>query len=167
MAWVCKKCGRVHEELPLSFALDSPDNYANLSQDERDIKATIGTDQCIIDQKEFYIRGCLEIPIQNDDRVFLLGLWASVREEDFDELETRWDEEGRETRSGLYKGRLGNKLSDIYFPSLANLKLTIQLQPVGTRPLFFIDELDHPLAKAQRDGLTIEQGEDLASKLLH
>jgi len=167
MGWVCRSCGEVHEELPLSFAVDFPDNYANLNRDDRENRAVINSDQCVIDQKEFYIRGCLEIPIREDNRVFLWGLWAFMWEEDFDELETCWDEEGRETRFGPYKGRLSNKLSDVYFPSIANLKVSIRLQPLGTRPLFFIDEPEHPLAMAQRDGMTLKQVEDLVSKLLH
>jgi Uncharacterized protein conserved in bacteria (DUF2199) len=56
MSWVCGTCGETHEELPLSFATDYPDNYANLTSDQRDVRTIIGSDQCIIDQKEFYIR---------------------------------------------------------------------------------------------------------------
>jgi hypothetical protein len=33
--------------------------------------------------------------------------------------------------------------------------------------LFFIDEPEHPLAVAQRDGMTLKQVEELAAKLLH
>lgn len=167
MSWVCHICGKSHDELPLSFAADYPDNYANMSADERESRAVIGTDQCIIDQKEFYVRGCLEIPIQNDDRVFLWGLWASMWEKDFDELDDCWETEGRETRFGPYKGRLANALNKDYYPSAANLKLTIRLSAVGQRPLFFIDEPDHPLAIAQRDGMTMKQVEELVAGLLH
>jgi hypothetical protein len=76
MSWTCSTCGEVHDELPLSFAADYPDNYANLDRDQRDSRAIIGSGQCVIDQKEFYIRGCLEIPIQGSDQIFLWGLWA-------------------------------------------------------------------------------------------
>jgi hypothetical protein len=43
----------------------------------------------------------------------------------------------------------------------------IRLCPVGQRPLFFVDEPDHPLAIAQREGMTIKQVEQLAANLLH
>jgi len=62
MSWVCETCGQSHADLPFSFAADYPDNYANMSLDQRDLRAVIGSDQCIIDQAQFYIRGCLEIP---------------------------------------------------------------------------------------------------------
>ena len=109
MSWVCHICKEVHDDLPLSFAADYPDKYANMSADERELRTVIGSDQCVIDQKEFYIRGCLEIPIQNDDRIFLWGLWASMWEKDFDEVSDYWETAGRETRFGPYKGRLGNR----------------------------------------------------------
>ena len=49
--------------------------YANMKRDERDARAIIGSDQCVIDQKCFLIRGCLEIPITGCDEPLL---WGSV-----------------------------------------------------------------------------------------
>lgn len=167
MSWICSTCGETHDDLPLSFAADYPDKYANMTADERELPAVIGTDQCIIDQKEFYIRGCLEIPIKNGDRIFLWGLWAAIHEEDFDEVSATWETEGRETRFGPYKGRLANGLIKNYYPPALNLKLTINLGQVGQRPLFFIDEPSHPLATAQREGMTMKQVEELVALLLH
>lgn len=75
----CSSCGQEHEGLPLSFAADYPDSYANMSADERDARTVIGSDQCIIDNQDFYIRGCLEIPILGTDEVFMWGLWARIQ----------------------------------------------------------------------------------------
>jgi len=72
----CPTCGKSHSELPLSFAADFPDMYANMTGDERDARATIGSDQCIINREWFFIRGCLEIPIIGRDEPLLWGLWA-------------------------------------------------------------------------------------------
>ncbi len=82
----CSTCGKVHEEVPLSFAADFPDVHANMKWEDRDVRAVIGTDQCIIDQKLFFIRDCLEIPIIGSQELFLWGLWASIREEVFDDI---------------------------------------------------------------------------------
>ena len=60
---ICATCGQSHAGLAFSFAADSPDPYANLSPDARDTRAILTTDHCIIDQKTFFLRGCLEIPI--------------------------------------------------------------------------------------------------------
>lgn len=167
MTWNCNTCGRTHAELPLSFAADFPDNYANMSTEQRELRAVISSDQCIIDGTEFYLRGCLEIPILSDNGVFIWGVWACIWEHDFDEISDAWETEGRESRSGAYKGRLANGLNHAYFPPAVNLPLTIKLRPVGTRPLFLVDDVDHPIAKAQREGMTIKQVEELVAKLLH
>ena len=160
----CPTCGELHETF-LSFAADSPDMYANMNRNDRDSRCVHGSDQCIVDQKWFFLRGCLEIPILGSDEVFLWGLWASVREEVFDEIEDCWELPGREQSRGPFKGRLANSLSP--YPETMNLKTRILLQPVGTRPLLEIEEKDHPLAIEQNSGITRERAQVLASLLLH
>jgi hypothetical protein len=131
-SFTCRVCGQSHEEIPLSFAADFPDMFANLSEGERERRALIGSDQCIMDEQWFFLRGCLEIPIIGRDEVFLWGLWASVKAEVFDEVSASWEEERREKRYGPFKGRLANSLS--IYPESLNLKLSLLIQPVGTRP---------------------------------
>jgi len=163
-SFVCSSCGRQHAGVPLSFAADYPDPYANLSLDERDARATAGSDQCIIDQREFYIRGCLELPILGADDVFLWGLWARVNEDVFDEIDDHWESRERENRIGPYKGRLANALS--IYPDTMNQRLEIQIRPVGSRPLFILEELDNPLSIEQRNGITRQKAEEYACLLL-
>ena len=98
--WKCRVCGNVHEELPRSFAADFPDMYANLTHEERDTRAEISSDQCIIDGQWFFIRGCLDVPVNESTEPFVWGLWASVREEVFDEISAAWEEPGRERTRG-------------------------------------------------------------------
>jgi hypothetical protein len=139
--------------------------YANLSRGDRNTRGVIGSDQCIIDQKLFFVRGCLEIPITGSHDLFLWGLWASLREEMFDEISESWELVGREKSRGPYKGRMANSLS--VYPETLNLKLEIELQPVGTRPLFRLEETEHPLTIEQRSGISRERALELASLLLH
>ncbi len=42
--WRCATCGESHAGLPLSFAADFPDMYANMKREERDARAVIGSD---------------------------------------------------------------------------------------------------------------------------
>jgi hypothetical protein len=139
--------------MPFSFAAAFPDNYANMTAEERDDRASISSDQCIIDGSEFWIRGCLEIPIRDTGEIFIWGLWANLLEEDFDTIHDHWETTNREKMIGPFKGRLGNKVA--LYPQTANLKLTLQIQPLGTRPLIFIDE-DHPLKSEQEEGISLE-----------
>lgn len=138
----CAACGKVHQNLPRSFAASFPDMYGNMNREERDTRAMIGTDQCTVDQRWFFIRGCLEIPILGSDEPLLWGLWASVREEVYDEISETWEENEREKTRGPFKGRLANSLS--LYAGTENLKVKILIQPVGTRPLFMVEEFKTP-----------------------
>jgi hypothetical protein len=165
MSYICHQCGLSHDDIPLSFAADFPDQYASMSPEDRDNRTIIGSDQCIIDSEVFYVRGLVEIPIHDSDDKFLWGVWASVKEEVFDVLSDSWEEQGRESRRGPFKARLGNELA--LYSDTFNLKMTIIVQPVGARPLFVIDEEAHPLAVAQRIGMSMNEAQDLVSRLLH
>lgn len=167
MSWSCSTCGETHEDVPLSFAADYPDKYANMSLRERELRAIASSDQCVIDENEFYVRGCLEIPLLETDGVFLWGLWASIWKDDYLEIADCWNEDGRKYGHGPYKGRLANSLKRYYSPDTANLKLSINLQAVGQRPLFIIEDPDHPLGVAQRNGMTNQEVHDLVSLLMH
>jgi hypothetical protein len=163
--FVCRTCGQTHQGVPLSFAADFPDVYANMSESDRGTRAAISSDQCIVDEEQFFIRGCLELPILDSGEVFVWGLWASVLETAFNEISDSWQEEGRETRRGPFKARLANSLS--VYPETLNLKLQIVIQPVGRRPLFILEEEQHPLAMAQRRGVSRLEAMELSSTLLH
>ena len=149
----------------MSFAAEFPDMYANMSRNDRDTRTVIGTDQCIIDQKSFFIRGCIELPIIGSDAPFLWGLWASVREQVFDQISDYWEVPGRESTQGPFKGRIANSLS--IYPETLNLKCEIVIQPVGTRPLFKLEESQHPLTIEQRSGITRDRALELVTFLLH
>jgi hypothetical protein len=162
--FICRTCGQTHEEVPLSFAADFPDMYANMPEADRSARALISSDQCIVDETWFFIRGCLEIPVRDSREVFIWGLWSLVKEETFNEISDFWDEAGRETHRGPFKARLANSLS--LYPETLNLKLRIVIQPVGTRPLFILEE-EHPLAKAQQHGISRLEAMELPATLLH
>lgn len=167
--------------------------YANMTREERDARTIIGSDQCVVDQQWFFIRGCLEIPVAGSSDPFLWGLWASVLEPAFDEISETWEENGREKVHGPFKGRLANslhartspkgdipkcrrrcgrykivrhKVLSVYVETF-NLKVSISIQPAGTRPLFIVDEAEHPLGIEQRNGISESRVQELASLLLH
>jgi hypothetical protein len=149
----------------MSFAAECPDMYANMDRDQRDARCVRGSDQYIIDHKWFFVRGCLVIPIIGSEDVFLWGLWASVCEEVFDAIEECWELAGREKCRGPFKGRLANSLAE--YPETLNLKTSILLQPVGTRPLFVVEQSDHPLAVEQASGISRNRALLLSSLALH
>ena len=69
----CATCGKLHNDLPRSFAAEFPDMYANMTRGERDIRATIGSDQCVVGQQWFVTAARLEIPVHGSAEPFLWG----------------------------------------------------------------------------------------------
>jgi hypothetical protein len=45
-----------------------------MSEPDRGARALISSDQCIVDETSFFIRGCLEIPVLESSEVFIWGL---------------------------------------------------------------------------------------------
>jgi hypothetical protein len=161
--YFCTTCKQFHSELPISYGCDQPDSYLSLSPEDRPRRAALAASQCVIDNYKYFIRGLVEIPILGLSEPLLWGIWASVWKEDFEEMDNHWHVQGREKLIGPYRGRLNNSLSE--YPETLNLKCTIQVRPVGERPLFYIDEPDHPLAIEQRQGISLERVQQIASKL--
>jgi hypothetical protein len=162
--WICSKCGEEHLGVPLSFAADFPDAYANLTQADRAKRAECSSDQCIIDDGTFSVRGLIEIPIHGQDTPFLWGVWANLHRDDFITIQESWHEEGREMKLGPFKGRMANQLS--IYPNTLNLKISVIIQPVGARPIFELNE-DHLLADQQRLGISLDRARQMAADLLH
>lgn len=162
----CTICSKFHAGQPTSHASDSPDTYAGITQAEREHRAILGTDQCVIDQEQYFLRGIIEIPIIGIDETFIWGAWARVWEKDYEEMSDSWETPGREKTIGPYKGRLNNNIPT-YDPETFNLKCTIRIQPVGSRPLFLVDEPEHPLAIDQRQGISMDRVRRIASIVHH
>lgn len=150
--------------MPLSFACDFPDLYANLSPDEREARAVISSDQCVLDEKWFFLRGVIELPLKDAKGTFLWGLWASVTEQNYDEIDRLWTEEGRENLGDSFAARLANALPG-YYPSSLNLKVRLYLRPVGQRPVFMVED-EHELKRSQNEGITLHQAADMAHRLM-
>jgi hypothetical protein len=160
---VCSYCGQQHGDLPFTCSANFPDSYTSLSVEERESRAVQTADQCVIDNEQFYIRGCIEIPIRGTDGVFLWGVWARVNDDTFQAVKEHWDRESRETLIGPYEGFLANSLS--IYPQTLALPLKIQIMPVGVRPLFHIEDANHSLGIEQRYGITAEHAQEYACHL--
>jgi hypothetical protein len=162
----CTICQKFHAVEPTSHQSNSPDNYSAIRPAERDVRAVLGTDQCVIDNEQYFLRGVIEIPIIGLDEVFLWGAWARVWQKDYEEMSDFWETPGREKTIGPYKGRLNNNVPT-YEPETFNLKCTLKIRPVGTRPLFVIEEPEHPLAIDQTQSISMDRVRRIASIVHH
>lgn len=159
----CATCNQIHSGVP-SFGWDRPYQYFQLADEERDARCDLGSDDCVIDGKWFFIRGCLEIPIIGHDSVFTWGVWVSLSEERFIEWARLFDVPKRSDR-GPYFGWLCSEV--LIYPSTLLLKTTVHLRDDGIRPFIELEPNDHPLAIEQRDGITMDRVAEIYSRMIH
>jgi len=76
--FVCASCGEVHRGVP-AFGTDAPFNYYAVAAEHRAQRCVLGTDDCIIDEKYFFVRGCIEVPVRGEAEPFSWGVWVSAK----------------------------------------------------------------------------------------
>jgi len=164
MNYTCKTCGQIHEGLPLSCGAEAPYYWYGLTEKERKRRASLSSDQCIIDDKYFFVLGRLEIPILNSNEIFCWLVWVSLSEANFERASKLWHKEGRE-KEPPYFGWLGTFLPG--YPETVGLKTNVHTRPVGERPYVELEPTNHPLATEQRDGITWGRVQSIAEEILH
>ncbi|HKP57649.1 MAG TPA: DUF2199 domain-containing protein [Polyangiales bacterium] len=159
----CSMCTEWHYGLP-DLGFDAPYHYASLSDHERKSIARKTDDLCAIEERDFFIRGVLELPIIGRDDRFGIGVWVSLKRENFERYVELFDDPDR-TNHGPYFGWLCNKISG--YPDTLELKTMVHLRPTPERPAIMLEPSDHPLAIQQRDGIPIEDILALIEPTLH
>ena len=123
----------------------------------------IGTDSCVIDHEEFFIRGRIVIPVIGRKEPFIWGCWASVSEQSFARFGELWDVKSRENEPPL-PGRLASDIP--LYPGTVGLACKIIMKNAGKRPSFELEATDHPLANEQRNGMTLDRVKEIASVVM-
>lgn len=166
MEFICRTCGHTHDAGEISFGANAPLQWDLISEEER-AKSELGQEQCVIDadeQRLFFVRACLEVPIKGTASAFTWGVWVSLSEQSFLEMSDHWEDESRPS-FGPYFGWLCTNIPE--YPETAFLKTMVHQRPVGQRPTVELEETDHPLSVDQRNGIVMPVMEAIISKLLH
>lgn len=160
----CSACGEWHDELPMSFGANAPYWYDILAPEERERRAEIGSDQCVIDDEHYFVRASLEIPVIDATEPFSWGVWVSLSQKNFERMSELWESSGRENEPP-YFGWLSTALP--CYPDTLSLKTRVQTRPVGLRPLIELEPTEHPLAVEQRKGITMARVKEIVECVLH
>lgn len=162
-SYTCRTCGRKHDGVPLSWGPDAPDMWAQLSADERSQRGEAGTDQAVFDDKHFFIRGRIEVPVTELPEAFAWLVWVEVSGEDFFKMGELWTVEGRETKAAPYAGTLANNLALYEGPTLG-LAVMLHTRPVGMRALVEV-LADHQLRDEQHRGITLHRVQEIYEQI--
>jgi len=159
----CATCNDIHEGMP-SFGAREPLSCFIIPESERAERCDLGSDDCVIDGQYFFVRGCLEIPVQGQGEPFSWGVWVSLSQESY----TQWVElfeEPLRSHAGPFFGWLNTSLKP--YPDTVSLKTRVHLRDGGIRPFIELEPTDHPLAVEQREGITVERVAELYSLMMH
>ncbi len=140
----CASCGEIHRGMP-TFGADAPLSYYNIPKEQREKHCILGTDDCVIDKQQFFVRGCLEIHVHGEKEQFSWGVWVSLSEESF----KQWIQcfhVAKRSHIGPFFGWLNSWLKP--YPDTINLKTMVHLRDNGIRPYIELEPTDHPLAIA-------------------
>jgi hypothetical protein len=161
--WTCSCCRRQFHELPINWSAGAPALYDGLPEAERQSRAELSTDFCIIDGNAFFIRGQIEIPLVGCSEIFTWVVWASLSSASMERVRRVWDRPDRQAEGPLF-GWLSSALP--LYPSTLNLKTHVHLRALPSTPSVELELTDHPLAVEQRQGMTLERAIHIAEALL-
>ena len=161
-AWTCGCCGKQFGTLPLDFACNAPDQWFDIPAPERPKRGQLDSDVCMIDDKDIFVRGCLDIPVIGLDDRFVWGVWVSVSKASFRRILELWDAPAIENEPPKF-GWLCNSIS--IYPPARGLKTNVHLRGGGARPFIELEPTDHPLAIEQQRGISIKRVEEIAAAL--
>ena len=163
MVWMCRICGEEHGDVPNCFGMEAP--WRSLVP-EADFEARVQltSDQCVVDEKIFFIRGHINIPIHGLEKGLSFSVWSSLSEQSFVHMGDRWNAPDR----GLdepYFGWLSNSIP--VYPDTLNLKLSVQSREPGLTPIFTVERTDHQLSLDQENGISVQRWHEIAHELMH
>jgi hypothetical protein len=146
---MCAVCGKIHEELPDIGSL-APIQWRDEYQAQEG--CFLDTDLCIIENRDYFIRGVIEIPIIKTKERFGWGVWISQKKENFEIYQSNFDS----GTIGPFFGWLCTKIG-YYQEDTINLKTKAHFHGNGLRPTIEIGPCDHELYASQRDGITMKK----------
>lgn len=162
MAYVCQYCGETHEDLPLDIAFDKPGAYFLQSPRDRKAKCRITSDWCILDNKRFFIRGCVFIPVRDITEHFVWGLWAEVSAHAFERYQAVYEKDG--SKEMPCPGVLSVEREPRY-AGMDGLLVNVQFSTADERPCFQLLPSNHALCRDQQNGITLHRVHEILHRI--
>ena len=147
----------------MSYGADAPYEYFKISANEVSIRCKLTKDTCIIDNENFYIKGQLNIPVDNNDK-FCWNVWVLISQSDFNKAEEMWIEENRFLEKP-YRGKIATKLE--CYPDTLNLDVMVYTQKIGIRPEIEVVESLNPIYFEQQSGINISRVISFARQIIY
>jgi|SRR6185437_184546 hypothetical protein len=157
----CSTCDKWHEGFP-DVGYDRPRYAADVPKNERAARVFLTSDLCIVDGEHYFIRCVLPLPIRGTGDDFCWGVWSTLSKANFLRYRAAYDDDMSDWEPMF--GYLSNNLPG--YPETLSLKLSVQPQSKGNRPVAMLEPTDHPLAIEQRDGMAIERAIEISAPFI-
>lgn len=156
LRWKCSACDEWHTGPMLDIGFDRP--YYWSDKGTKANESFLNADYCSIEDRDFFVRGVIELPIVGTNETFRWGVWGSLKRENFETV-LRMDKDPKSVELEPMFSWLSSQISD--YPDTLNLKTYAHIQGPEKRPRFELEECDHPLAMEYRHGITPERVRDI------
>src|SRR5262245_27847353 len=93
----CSTCGEYHDELPRVLGAQAAAAYEAIPPGEREQRTSLSSDQCVVDDKHFFVLGRLELPVTDGPHPFTWLTWVSLSKKNFLRASELWHTVGRES----------------------------------------------------------------------
>lgn len=160
----CTRCSEIHKGIP-TFGAECPITVLQVPEEQRESRVDLGTDDCVIDGKKFYVKGSIEIPVVGFSDPFIWGSWVSLSEESYQEFIECFDQDSR-SHVGPFVGWHCCDFA-VYEKECTSLEAQIYLRDNGIRPSIKIKPTDHPLAVEQKNGITRDRLIQIYEQMMH
>jgi len=111
------------------------------------------------------VRGCVEIPVHDEEEPFIWGVWVSLSEKSFNRFLELYEVNERDQEEPFF-GWLNGCFAD-YATEDVNLKTQVHLRNNGVRPYIEIEKTDFPLSLEQHNGISKERLIEIYERMKH
>ena len=151
MAFTCGICHGQHAGLPRDVAFAKPEAYLRLPEHSKG-SAFITADVCVIENRAFFIRGVLYLPVQGEAESdgFGWGIWAEISAPSFTRCLELWEADA--TSEPPFEGSIASVIPG--YAGTLGLPISVHLGTASQRPRFKVLPEGHPLFSEQARGIT-------------
>ena len=159
----CNCCGKIYDNIPLTFGNDYPAFYNSIPKNEIKNRIEYQKSLCVIDEKYFFHRVRLEIPILDYSENLNFDIWTTISEDNFIKRNDDWNNPER-INNEPYFGRLENEIPT--YSDTFHLETTSRESEIGLIPKLEIIDKNHPLYLDQQNGITLEKAQKIVQQIL-
>jgi hypothetical protein len=175
LRWKCGTCEEWHTGPCLDLGYDEPlywskeyEKSGHIARllppwSKKKTKTFLDEDFCAIENRSFFVRGLIHLPIIGAAATFRWGVWGSLSQQNFETLLKMNDDPRRAELQPMFSW-LSNRISE--YPDTLSLKMYAHIQQPGQRPHFELQLTDHPLTQEYHHGITPERVKEIMLRRL-